>query len=359
MGPYVCQIVNSFKPEDDIYYFFLDYEDEYFYKNVKKTLLPKCFFYNSKNSKTNKIYDLLPIRPRYFNKVVRLCKSLNIELVHFINNPGDKSLISVLEKNGIVCISTVHDLIPHEVKKEWYKELRLKVLYYKLHCNLLESKYLITNSIYQYKELKATFKEKSVFYHSFPSLVTSSIINGKKTPSELHSLDKPYILFFGRIEDYKGVELLYNSFVNTIELYKNYYLVIAGSGTLPKSVKYHNSVILINRYIYDDEVSHLYQNAKIVVYPYKTATQSGVLSLAFYYKKPVLTSNVPFFKSIIENIDHNLLFEANNSKDLVQKLICLLNSDLACISNKVHKYYDSSYDSCAIRTELMSIYTSL
>ena len=44
---------------------------------------------------------------------------------------------------------------------------------------------------------------------------------------------------------------------------------------------------MINRYIKDSEVAYLYQHAQCVVYPYISATQSGVLSLAFYYQTPV------------------------------------------------------------------------
>ena len=38
MGPYVSEIVNSFLPEDNILYFFCEYEDHYFEKNVKNNV---------------------------------------------------------------------------------------------------------------------------------------------------------------------------------------------------------------------------------------------------------------------------------------------------------------------------------
>ena len=64
-----------------------------------------------------------------------------------------------------------------------------------------------------------------------------------------------------------------------------------------------------NRYIKDTEVSYLYQHAHCVVYPYISATQSGVLSLAFYYNTPLLASDVPFFKSSLESEGTGLLFK--------------------------------------------------
>lgn len=56
------------------------------------------------------------------------CKRKSIEVVHFINSPGDKLLIKDLKKNKIEVVSTVHDLHPHETNKEWYKELQNKLL---------------------------------------------------------------------------------------------------------------------------------------------------------------------------------------------------------------------------------------
>ena len=41
-------------------------------------------------------------------------------------------------------------------------------------------------------------------------------------PLELETIDKPYILFFGRIEEYKGITLLYKVFTESIELSEHY-----------------------------------------------------------------------------------------------------------------------------------------
>ena len=207
--------------------------------------------------------------------------------MHFINNPGDKDLTKDLEKLGITCISTVHDLHPHESKKEWYKELRFKLIYKRLHENIVYAKNLITNSETQYEELKSSYPDKKIYYHSFPSLVTENIKNGKDMPLELETIDKPYILFFGRIEEYKGITLLYKVFTESIELSEHYTLVIAGRGTLPFTrIPNEKNVIIINRYIKDTEIAYMYQHAHCTVYPYISATQSGVISLSIYFQTP-------------------------------------------------------------------------
>ncbi|MCQ2052882.1 MAG: glycosyltransferase [archaeon] len=360
MGPYVSEIVNYFEPNDDVLYFFCEYEDNFFFKNVKKVLHSKSVFFRCPNNLIYKIRELLPLKVPYHTAVVQFCKKNAIDVVHFINNPAPRCLIKELAKIGIVCVSTVHDLHPHEIKKAWFKELRFRILYAKLNDNFVYGKNFITNSKEQYEEIKRNFPEKNVFFHFFPSLVTKEILNGHEKVAEIEKDSLPYILFFGRIEEYKGISLLYNAFTKNSKLKKRYKLVIAGSGTLPFSrVADEENVVLVNRYIKDSEVADLYKNACVVVYPYISATQSGVLSLAFFYKVPVLASDVSFFKDIIFDSGAGVLFKCGSEVDLTEKLLNILSVDCKDIGNRERIFYDSHYDGHAIRCELMRIYQSL
>lgn len=357
MGPYVSEIVNNFSNKDDIYYFFRDNEDNFFRKNIKKELRSKSYFYKRKNSKLNKIIELLPIKQPYFSTILKLCCKYNIQVVHFINGPESRNLISSLEKKGITSISTIHDLHPHESKKKWYKELRSSILNKRLKENLNYIKNVITNSQSQFKEIISLFPKKKVFFHSFPTLVTEIIKCGNENSEELKNLNKPYILFFGRIEEYKGIGILYKTFVENSCLNKNFYLVIAGKGTL--SFKRENNelnVIFINRYINDSEIANMYKNAACVVYPYISATQSGVLSLAFYFKVPILASDVSFFKDNIVPKENGLLFKNGDCNDLRDKLLYILNSDNCSMTTNGKEYYNRNYNGKAIREKLIEIY---
>lgn len=360
MGPYVSEIVNNFSKDDNIYYFFHDYEDDFFLKNVKKELHDKSYFYKRANSKINKVIDLLPIRPKWHNIVLDICKKYDIKVVHFINGPGDVSLQKSLETKGIKCISTIHDLHPHESKKEWYKELRARTRYKRFNKNLLYSRNIITNSLSQYNELKQNYDMKNIYYHSFPTLVSKIIQKGQELPMELACLRKPYILFFGRIEEYKGISLLYRAFTESPNLFKHYSLVIAGKGNLPfHRISNEENVIILNRYIKDTEIANMYKNAACVVYPYISATQSGVLSLAYYFKTPLLASDVPFFKDNIQQANSGLLFKRGDISDLKIKILQLLNSDTSMQVEKGKEYYDKYYDGIAIRSKLIDIYNDI
>lgn len=357
MGPYVSEIVNNFTDKDDIYCFFYEYEDDFFFKNINKEMHNKSVFFKYPNSKWNKVKSLLPLKNVAHNHIIEYCKKKNIQLVHFINNPGPKGIVRDLKKNGIAVVSTVHDLHPHESKKAWYKELRFKILYKRLHDNLIFAKDFITNSKTQYNELVERYPEKNVYFHSFPSLVSKEIANGCDFPKELQGRSRPYILFFGRIEEYKGISLLYKAFMETKDLHQQFDLVIAGSGTLPFTIEQKtNNIILINRYINDSEVAELYKNARVVVYPYISATQSGVLSIAFYFKTPVLMSDVPFFKETVADSGAGRIFKANDSEDLEKKLLELLKENPNIIGDAERNFYDANYDRAAVRKSLLNIY---
>ena len=361
MGPYVTQIVNGFHVQDNVFYFFCDYDDDYFKKNIKSELHTKSVFYKRANSKLNKIKDLLSDKYAFHDEIIRLCMKWNVSLVHFINHPGSKALVEELSKYGVRSISTVHDLHPHEAKKAWYKMLRWKVINKRLGENLDYCEKLVTNSIEQYRELKMSYPQKKVFFHPFPSLVTKAIIGGKCVPNELVDNKNKYILFFGRIEEYKGLRLLYEAFTRTSDLKDNYTLVIAGKGDMPFSIGgITENVTVINRYIKDEEIRSLFENACCVVYPYISATQSGVLSLAFYFGVPTLVSDVPFFKSIVGELDDGrMMFKNGNVEDLANKLVAILKNDCMDMIHKEIEYYEKYYDSSAIRKELLLIYDSI
>ena len=357
MGPYVSEIVNTFSPQDDVYFFFHDYEDDFFRKNVKKELHGKSVFYKQANSAVNKLKDLIFNKSSYDGLILKLCREKSIELVHYINDIPSILMQRKMEQSGIAVLSTVHDLEPHEAKKAWYKMLRQNIMYRRLNENLQKAKYLVTNSMEQYDKLKRRYPEKELVFHSFPSLVTNEIIEGKEVPVELKNLSKPYILFFGRIEEYKGIHLLYQAFMESQGLQEKYKLVIAGGGQIGfERQPNDDQVIFLNRYIKDTEIASLYKNAACVVYPYISATQSGVLSLAFYYQVPVLASDVPFFKGIIEKSGTGLLFENGNVEDLKRQLSVLVDMDAKEMQARQKAYYEKNYDGNSIHDNLMKIY---
>ena len=55
-------------------------------------------------------------------------------------------------------------------------------------------------------------------------------------------------------------------------------------------LKLSSSVLIFDKYIENNQVSHYFCSANLVVQPYISATQSGVSMIAFHFLKPVLAT---------------------------------------------------------------------
>lgn len=116
-----------------------------------------------------------------------------------------------------------------------------------------------------------------------------------------------YLLFFGLIRDYKGLDLLIEALSDKSLSDKNIKLLVAGEfysneiqlRNQVKRLNLEDKVIFYNHYIPNDEVASFFNAADMVVQPYKTATQSGVTQIAYHFLKPMLVTNVGGLPEIV------------------------------------------------------------
>ena len=119
--------------------------------------------------------------------------------------------------------------------------------------------------------------------------------------------DDSFLLFFGFIRAYKGLDLLIEAFSDKRLRNRRLKLIIAGEfyedetpyKELIRKHKLDSEVIFFNHFIKDNEVSLFFSLADLVVQPYKTATQSGVTQIAFYFEKPMLVTDVGGLREIV------------------------------------------------------------
>lgn len=130
----------------------------------------------------------------------------------------------------------------------------------------------------------------------------------------LHS-NKKTLLFFGLIRNYKGLDLL----IDALSLLDaSYQLIIAGE-PYNSFEKYQQQIKIspareriqvLNKYIDDKEVSVLFSAADILVLPYKSATQSGVIPIAYHFEIPVVATDVGGLKETIEKFNTGVICKA-------------------------------------------------
>lgn len=130
-----------------------------------------------------------------------------------------------------------------------------------------------------------------------------------------------YILFFGLIRDYKGLDLLLQAFADERFRSHKIKLIIAGEfysnqdkyDQLINELKLSSFIELHNRFIPDAEVSSYFCAADIIAQPYKSATQSGVTQIGYHFEKPMLVTNVGGLAEIIPDQKAGYVVEPNSN----------------------------------------------
>jgi glycosyltransferase involved in cell wall biosynthesis len=118
-----------------------------------------------------------------------------------------------------------------------------------------------------------------------------------------------YVLFFGIVRDYKGLDLLIDAWniLKNNGLTTDKKLIIAGEYYNHKdqylqqitSAHLEEDIIIHDYFIKDEEVKFYFSLADVVVQPYKHATQSGVTQIAYQFEVPMIVTNVGGLAEIV------------------------------------------------------------
>lgn len=118
-----------------------------------------------------------------------------------------------------------------------------------------------------------------------------------------------YVLFFGFIRDYKGLDLLLKAFAQSVLKDSEVKLLVAGEFysqpekylKLIEDLQIDNKVILHTDFIPNNKVAAYFSAADLVAQPYKSATQSGVTQVAYHFEVPMLVTNVGGLAEMVLN----------------------------------------------------------
>lgn len=117
--------------------------------------------------------------------------------------------------------------------------------------------------------------------------------HGIDPPRVLPFPGAPRLLMFGRIQPYKGVDVLLDAMAELWKLRPEVELTIAGQGPLPDHALLADPRVDVrNGHVREDDVEALFAAATCVVLPYREASQSGVGSLAKAYGRPIVATRV-------------------------------------------------------------------
>ena len=118
---------------------------------------------------------------------------------------------------------------------------------------------------------------------------------------------KRYILFFGLIRDYKGLDWLLKAFADKRLDGTDVRLIVAGEfynnaeqyEELERELGLQGRIIWHREFVPDEEVRYFFSAADLIAQPYKSATQSGVTQIAYHFERPMLVTDVGGLAEIV------------------------------------------------------------
>lgn len=236
--------------------------------------------------------------------LVRRIKKLGVDVVNITWPPRrNKMLLYLLRKK---LVFTLHDPFPHSAKNNREFEFCRKLAFRWIPKVILLNDAQTEKFCEVYK-----FPRSRLFHARLGKYDCINYLSEKSSSSQENLVGLPeslrgqkYILFFGLIAPYKGVEFLLQAFGKLQQKHPDIKLLIAGSGKLyfDESLYRGNAnVVLMNRYVPLAQLADLLKNALFTVCPYKDATQSGVVQTAFSMGTPIVATDVGNFAKAIEN----------------------------------------------------------
>ena len=144
--------------------------------------------------------------------------------------------------------------------------------------------------------------------------------------------DQKIMLFFGFVREYKGLKHLLNAVAILKEKYDTkgpvprLYVVGDFGGNkdeylrLMDSLSITDDIEIIDGYVPDKEVEKYFSAADLVVLPYESATQSGIVQIAYGFRKPVIVTRVGGLPEVVEDDVTGMIVEPFDDDALAQAI---------------------------------------
>jgi glycosyltransferase involved in cell wall biosynthesis len=206
------------------------------------------------------------------------------------------TICRIIRKNKHTKIVSILDnLIPHERRPG-------DLLLIRYWVNSVDGFIAMSRSVLNEINQFVASKHKPTLFCPHPLYDNFGVTVPKAEAKDRLGLDPSisYVLFFGFIRDYKGLDLLLKAFADERLSAYPLKLLVAGEFytdakpyfELIEHLHLRDQVIMKNEFIPDSAVSNYFCAADLVVQPYKSATQSGVTQIAYHFNKPMIITNV-------------------------------------------------------------------
>jgi glycosyltransferase involved in cell wall biosynthesis len=226
------------------------------------------------------------------------------------------------------------NVIPHE--KRFGDKFLTKLAFSQVDYFIIQSKTVekdLTRLIKQ-KKYKLSFHP---LYNNYGDKVEKNIAREQlKKDYDLNLSGQRVILFFGYVRKYKGLNFLIDAMPSILSKF-DIKLIIVGEfyddvniyKEQIKKLNIENNIILISNFVPSEKVRYFISACDVVVLPYISATQSGIIQLAYFYDKPVIASDVGGLSEVVINNKTGFIVPPGSIQEL---------------SGAIIKYYEESLE---------------
>ncbi len=270
-------------------------------------------------------------------KVYRTIVKSGSDVVHF-NGPHiwNPILLLLLRRARIATIQTVHDLDPHSgtsygrLLYAWNDLVIHAAKHILVHGRAFRTR-LVNRGI---SADRITYMPLLHLFMSYENERRLELAGGAQigTAQQAGEEQRPFALFFARIEAYKGVGVLVEA-MRRIEATaaqtssgstdrSSIQAIIAGKGDVRQFVTgaLPGNVEVRSRQIQDDEAIDLFSRCSVVVLPYLDATQSALIAAAYFFGKPVIVTRIGALPEYVVDGETGWVVEPGNSEALAECL---------------------------------------
>ncbi len=296
------------------------------------------------------------------SRVVRTAADVAPDLVHFAApHVWNLPLILWLRARRVPIVYTLHDLDPHHGTRfsglmRLFNTMIVRPVDRVFVYGDVYKKRLVTEGLDEAKitvipllHLFLSHEREETLRHQL------SAVNHQ--PSTINY--QPFALFFGRLEPYKGVDVLLEAFRRLGK--SAIRLVIAGRGDVNRYLPMDglpSNVEVRSRHIPDEKAIELFRTCGLLVLPYLDATQSALIPAAYFFHKPVIVARSGALPEYVQHGQTGYVVEPRNAEQLAERILDAFSDPnrLQAMGKAGHRWYQQQR--CLEYQTLKKVYAS-
>jgi D-inositol-3-phosphate glycosyltransferase len=262
-----------------------------------------------------------------------------VHWAHPFAAPAYLALLRRLERVGCGPRQVVvHNALPHEHR--WIGQAASRLV-------LRHADALFAHSRVDAAALRRWFPETPVTAGFHPVYDIFEAPPGAPRPAALEGLSRPILLHFGFLRPYKGIDVLIRALPQVLRRWPTATVLVAGAPfgrrggvagleRLARRLGVDAHVRIDAGYVPNERVAATFRAADLVVLPYRQATQSGVLQVAYAFDRPVVASRVGGLVESVEEGVSGRLAEPGDPDSLAAAILRALDAPIS--RDQVHRY---------------------